>query len=216
MCWSPFSQARCKHSAGALLGKKRWAPIQLLLSPHLSVPGRLVSRERVCPQQAAPCRWSSARLPHRTHGQAVSSLSPAFLLSVGQPLPCLLLQSTLWLLIFPETYLSHCFISCTPGLTGEASLLHDLSGRPHYPLSHILNAWRVEFEVILAAVLALSKGTPLCGVCIDLNVCSPVFKVKTRKHVGISLSGLLWFCWPPPALGLHALFIFYKGLSIVL
>lgn len=55
-------------------------------------------------------------------------------LSSGQPLSCLLLQSTLWPLIFPETSLSHCLVSCTPGLTGEASLLHNLPWASPPPL----------------------------------------------------------------------------------
>lgn len=45
--------------------------------------------------------------------QLLSSLSP------GQPLSCLLLQSTLCRLLFPETFLSCCFISCTPRPTRE-------------------------------------------------------------------------------------------------
>lgn len=80
-------QAWCRSSGG-----RGWAPILLPVPPHLSVSGNLASGECVCPQQAAPCRWSSARLPS---GFTVPSFSPAFSLSSGQPLSCLLLQSSL-------------------------------------------------------------------------------------------------------------------------
>lgn len=122
-CCFPFSQARCKHGAGAL-GERGRALILLPVPPHLSVSGSLVSvSSKLFPTGGAQPGCHTGFTGELSPGSPLpSSLSP------GQPLSCLLLQSTPWLLIFLNTSLSHC--SC-PVPQGS---LHDLPWASPPPL----------------------------------------------------------------------------------